>query len=241
MNEKIEPESEIESESETESLSSTLDDIASTLADEMPDVQQHAIEQHIENESKIRAEWDEYTDVDGNKFDANIHKTNKNGEPTLSTKGNLIKKPGRKGKSQAGSNTSSFVARDKEKSTPSPEEKATQMSRASGAMAANLLITVGVVVGGEEWYPQKNEQLGVDEKTMLESAFADYFVATGRTDIPPGLALTAAIGGYIIPRFALPKTKSRASKFVAWIKQKWLNRKLKKHGLKTEKLDNKET
>jgi hypothetical protein len=72
---------------------------------------------------------------------------------------------------------------------------------------------------------------------MLESAFGDYFEATGKTDIPPGMALTVAIGGYMLPRFTMPKTRSRMGKVKDWFVKKLADRKLRKHGLKAEKVD----
>ena len=216
----------------------SLDQIANSLADDMPDVQQHVIDHEQEKQDRVKNQWADLEDVDGNPFDPNIHKTNKSGEPTLSPKGKLIKKPGRK----PGQNKKSVIGgiNTPEQPKVSPEEQVRLTARASGTMAANLLITFGVVVGGDEWQPKKIESTGTDEKSMLEMAFADYFEATGKTDIPPGLALTAAIGGYMLPRFAMPKTKTRLQKFRDWIVKKWADRKLKKHGLKTQKVDNRD-
>lgn len=239
-NSEIESTESSNSENPTEPTSdnSSLDQIANTLADSMPEVQQHAIDQEQAKEEAQAEEWAEYRDTDGNPFDPNIHKTNKHGEPTLSTKGKLIKKPGRK----AGGNgvTPKSVIGVKSEPKQSEEQKAAIQARASGTMAANLLMTLGVVVGGDEWHPVKDPNTGMDEKLMLESAFADYFEATGKTDIPPGLALTAAIGGYMLPRFTMPKTRTRMQKVKDWFIKKMADRKLRKHGLKAEKVDNKE-
>lgn len=237
---KPEPEKseQIETPDEQTSDSTPLDQIANTLADSMPEVQQHAIDQEQANVEQQQAEWSEYRDTDGNPFDPNIHKTNKDGEPTLSPKGKLIKKPGRK--KGGANNASQSVIGVKSEPKQSPEQAAAVQARASGTMAANLLMTLGVVVGGEEWHPVKDPNTGMDEKLMLETAFADYFEATGKTDIPPGMALTAAIGGYMLPRFTMPKTQSRMQKLKGWFVQKLADRKLRKHGLKAEKVDNKE-
>ncbi len=233
------PESEqIEKPDEQTSDSTPLDQIANTLAESMPDVQQHAIDQEQANVEAQNAEWSEYRDTDGNPFDADIHKTNKEGEPTLSPKGKLIKKPGRK-KGSATKNGQSVIG-VKTEQKQSPEQAAAVQARASGTMAANLLMTLGVVVGGDEWHPVKDVNTGMDEKLMLETAFADYFEATGKTDIPPGMALTAAIGGYMLPRFTMPKTQSRMQKLKGWFVKKIADRKLRKHGMKAEKVDNKE-
>lgn len=216
---------------------SSLDNIANTLADSMPEVQEHAIEQEKAKTDAEREKWADLEDVDGNAFDPAIHKTNKDGEPTLSRTGKLIKKPGRKAGGASSSGPS--VIGVKQEAKPDPDQAARIQARASGKMAANLLMTLGIVAGGEEWQPMKDEKTGIDEKLMLESAFADYFEATGKTDIPPGMALTVAIGGYALPRFTMPKTRSRMQKVKDWVVRKIAERKLKKHGLKVEKADEK--
>lgn len=216
-------------------VSSNLDNIANTLADSMPEVQEHAINHEKEKTDAAREKWADLKDVDGNPFDPAMHKVNKDGEPTVSPKGNLIKKPGRKAGKAPG--VSSSVIGVKQEPKADPEVQAKMQARASGKMAANLLMTLGVVAGGEEWQPLKDPQSGLDEKQMLESAFGDYFEATGKTDIPPGMALTVAIGGYMLPRFTMPKTRSRMGKVKDWFVKKLADRKLRKHGLKAEKVD----
>lgn len=220
--------------------SANLETIANKLSSEMPEVQEHAIEQEKLNESDKLAQYSHLKDSDGNGFDPAVHKTNKAGEPTLSTKGKLIKKPGRKpGVSSAPGSQKSHVGGAGATSTPGDDKKAQErmQARASGTMAANLILQIGIVAGGEEWHPRIDEQTGLNEKLMLENSFADYFEATGKTDIPPGMALTVAIGAYALPRFTMPKTQSRLAKLKMGLKQWWINRKLKKHGLKAEPND----
>ena len=214
-----------------------LDSIADDLTTGMPDVQEHAIEQEKANENEKLAQYSHLKDVDGNSFDPAIHKTNKAGEPTVSTKGKLVKKPGRK--ASTANDAKSYVGHTVGGNAQSTDKAAEirLQARASGTMAANLVLQVGIIAGGEEWYPRQDEQTGLDEKLMLENAFADYFEATGKTDIPPGMALTVAVGAYALPRFTLPKTKSRLAKAKTGIKQWWANRKLKKHGLKAEPIN----
>lgn len=211
--------------------SHTLDTIAEQLSADMPDVQEHAIEQEKLNEDERLAQYSHLKDRDGNSFDPSIHRTNKHGEPTLSTKGALVKKSGRKAgragsaKSHVGGTAGTSAATDK-------DAQLRMQARASGTMAANLILQIGIVTGGDEWHPRRDEETGLDEKLMLENSFADYFEATGKTDIPPAMALTVAIGAYALPRFTMPKTRSRLSKAKNALKKWWINRKLKKHGLK---------
>jgi len=208
--------------------SDNLSVIASTLAQTMPKVQQHAIDLEIEQTAEKMTQYADLLDSDGNPFDASVHKTDRDGNPTLSKLGKLIKKPGRKVGGKNGESGSFIGGVGVNKLSDEQQQKI--QCRASGKMAANLLITLGMVAGGEEWQPVRDEKTGLDEKLMLEGAFADYFEATGQSDIPPGMALTVAIGGYALPRFTMPKTQSRMSKMTGSIKKWWINRKLKKHG-----------
>ena len=209
----------------------SLDAIADDLTTSMPEVQQHAIEQESINEKEKLAQFSHLVDIDGNGFDPSIHKTNKAGEPTLSTKGKLIKKAGRKPASNK-KPQSSFVGGGLQQPTQADVQKL--QARATGTVAANMVMRIGIAFGGEEWKPRMDEQTGLNEKSMLEGAFADYFETTGKTDLPPTMALTVAIGAYALPRFTMPKTQSRLQKLTGGIKKWFINRKLKKHGLKAE-------
>ena len=221
---------ELEKPESTNTTPVNLDTIANTLAESMPEVQEHAIEEEKNKNDAIAESYADLKDKAGNGFDPTIHKVNKNGEPTVSPLGNLIKKPGRK---KEGSSTKSVIGVKVDPKTD-PDHMLKMQSQASGKMAANLLMTIGIVAGGEEWQPMSDPTTGLDEKAMMETAFADYFEATGKTDIPPGMVLTVAIGGYMLPRFTMPKTQSRIQKVKVWFVKKIADRKLKKHGLKTE-------
>jgi hypothetical protein len=215
-----------------------LAEIADDLSSTFPEVQEHALDQEKLIAEGKAAQYADLKDADGNSFDPAIHKTNKAGEPTLSKLGKLIKKPGRK-PGQSGGKQESFVAGVSDKPTPQAQQDAKNrlQARASGTMTANLLLQIGIVAGGEEWHPRSDPSIGLDEKKMLEDAFADYFEATGKTDLPPGIALSVAVGAYALPRFTMPKTRSRLSKAKDAIKKWWINRKLKKHGMKAEPID----
>lgn len=213
-----------------------LDTIAGSLSEEMPDVQQHAIDAEAGKAEAIKSEYSDLKDSKGNSFDPELHRTDKDGAPDLTPKGKLRVKPkprsfyadSRKGGAKS-------VVDDGSEKRNALELK--QQSRASGAMAANLLIVVSCVAGGEEWQPRVSVENGLDEKLILENAFSDYFEATGRIDIPPSMGLIIAVGSYALPRFTMPKTKERVKGFRAKIKMWFANRKLKKHGLEAKALE----
>ncbi len=222
------------SESATKFNPKILREIATDLTSSMPDVQQHAIDaanqKSAEEQAQNQAASDsvsDITDAQGRSFDSSIHRTDEHGTPQLTKGGKLSV---RRGKGASTSRVGSV------KSTLSTEEielqKLKVQAQVTGKVAANLLLTIGVTAGGEEWKPVTDQVHGIDERVMLESAFADYFETTGQTDLPPSFALLIAVGGYALPRFTMPKTQSRLSKFKAWIKRKIADRRLRKHGLK---------
>lgn len=229
-------------ESEKATSAPGLSGIADTLVDQMPDVQEHAISEAGEQARAEAAIGP--VDTDGNPFDAGIHKVSPDGTPTLSPKGKLIKKPGRKAgstgapRSTVGGQGNSVISQTA--TGPSASDVQRMQARQAGNAAANLLMTVGIITGGEEWQPRHDVQSGLNEKLMLEQAFGDYFCAKGITDIPPGFALTFAIFGYALPRLTMPKTQTRMGKAKGAIKKWWINRKLKKHGMKAEETEKRE-
>lgn len=215
-------------------IDESLEAIGDTLTQQMPEVQEHAIEQEKSKQDAVNAEYASITDRFGTPFDANLHKTNKEGEPTLTNQGNCILKPASKGAPKKSAGGGSVIGGRAGGAQVTAQDAQKVQARASGAMAANLLLTLGIVAGGDEWQPINDPANGINEKQMLEGAFADYFEATGKTDIPPSMALVVAIGAYSLPRFTMPKTQSRVGKLKTWIVKKFADRKLKKHGLKAE-------
>lgn len=212
-----------------------LDSITDNLTSTMPEVQEHAIEEEQRQEDEKRSQWADLTDNKGNNFDPAIHRTDKEGNPSLSPKGKLMLKPGRKAGAVIGKKSvvSALPLVDE-------AEQKRQSARMAGIAMANSLITLGTLVGGEEWQPVKNDEYGVDEKNHLENAFSDYCETKNIDDFPPGIALTIAVSGYILPRFTMPKTKAKVTKSGNIIKKWWVNRKLKKHQLKAVDASSKE-
>ncbi len=77
---------------------------------------------------------------------------------------------------------------------------------------------------GPEWKADR------DEQTMMEQAMGDYFVATGRQDFPPGVALCMVFGTFVSRRFTMPKTQSALQRLKLRIGVWAVKRKLKKMG-----------
>jgi hypothetical protein len=189
--------------------SANVDSITSDLVGAMPEPQPHAIEQARQDAGDVIA------DKFGHTFDPAQHATNADGTPKLTPTGRFAKisKAARPSKLNVPGTASA---------TPTPAQSKEVAARAGGKGAANLLIALCVGMGGEEWLPRADAKSGQNEKEVLEAVFGDYFVATGKTDLPPGWALAAGLSMYALPRFAMPTTRSRVTRVKAWVAAKWV-------------------
>jgi len=232
--ENIETGEDQQAESRDDSPAGTADieNITAALADASPEPNDAAIGAHAEKEETIKAEHSHLRDAKGMRFDPALHVTDDSGQPKLTKTGKLRRRSGRKPgqtaekiKGRVGGIGSLSAESD---GALSAQQKA--QARMAGEGAASALITLGVVLGGEEWHPITDDQHGIDEKAQLQGAFGDYFEAKEMTDIPPGVALTIAISAYALPRFTMPKTKSRLQRFKEWVAVKLAKRKVAKKG-----------
>ncbi len=151
-------------------------------------------------------------------FDPTIHATNEDGTPKLKSDGTYAKKRGRKaGKGEPLPDIASEnrVENLPLESAPIQPERPKISAEAAARQAANWFIGMGVMVFGKEWEPESK-----DEAQGLKLAFKDYFDASGTPDIPPGVALVAALGAYGFQRFQHENTQSKIQKAWFWIKAK---------------------
>ena len=214
-------------------MSDNLESIVSELTGTMPEVSEHAISEALTQEGKKHAsETTAPTEQPGPPVGDSLAtapsgeqynpKTHKVSEKT----GKIIKK----GSGSSGSKSKISTSAQ----TPAPAQvDQTVSARATGKVAAALLINLGVGVFGDEFIPEKSDQ--VDERAYLENAFGEYFIATGRTDLPPGWALAIAVGTYTLPRFTRPKTRSKLAALRDWAVGKffaWRSKKAMKEAVK---------
>jgi hypothetical protein len=201
-----------------------LDDIGASLIGAMPDVQQHAIDLSATQKQANLDKYSHLVDKNGRSFDPAIHKTKRDGTPTVSKTNKLMLKPA----SAKNDNTNAETLKQRKLDANNSDEivlsdAEKQQCRSLGKLSANTLFTVGRMLGGEEWTPVKNSDY--NEAAALEDAFADYYISTGNTEMSPRTALTIAVLSYAVPRFTMPKTKEKSAglfkKAYAW----WHNRK----------------
>lgn len=189
--------------------------IAATLMQAAPEVQPAAIQEH-----KNQAKADALKDSKGVLFDETIHARGPDGKPAKTTSGEWAKRRGRKaGKpgtlGNAGPAGGSVLA-----GAGGPLADPTAQARTAGAQAAQLYVSLGMMLGGEEWLPVQIPAQGIDEMAFLQKLFGDYFVATNRKDIPPGVALSFGLLAYTAPRLFKPNTRQRLSAAKAWATDK---------------------
>lgn len=201
--------------------------LGATLLSEEPEVQQHAVEQ-----ARAEAESQKDADVNGEGFNPAIHAVNADGSPRKTVGGAWAKKRGNKGGAAAKPTTSAKVNIPGQPGQPTQSEAKEQLARNGGKGAANLLMAVCVGLMGAEWQPVRDEKIGRDDKAMLESVFGDYFVATGKADLPPGWALAAGLTMYALPRFAMPQTRSRMSRVKDWFGAKYVQWRARRAGMR---------
>lgn len=171
------------------------------------------LEEVIENKNQVIPEAVEkaketatevLTDEDGKTFNPDLHIANPDGSPRINSQGFITKKRGRKkgcapnGKLNLPDPHAGAVAAELQDATIKRQQAA--------YLSASGFINVGVLIFGEEWLPEKTP---VDETGMIVQAFDDYYKIKGVADIPPGIALVIALGGYGIKRFAKPNTKTK--------------------------------
>ena len=173
-------------------------------------------------------------DVQGRSFDRDLHSVDeKSGRVILNSKGKLKMRRRGRPTGSAPKSTASVLHTPHTPDAVVPDASSVMDSRALGVHSAALLVTVGKMLGGDEWIPRKSE--GYDELGNLEHAFGDYFVAREMHDIPPGVALTIAILGYAAPRFVLPTTKKRTLSFGQKIKLWWFAKRITREQQKPPK------
>lgn len=216
----------------------TVSSHADDIAEELPEPQQHAIDQAQREQGDDVAASGGAMDVDalGIPWNPQIHSTGKDGKGVKTAKGTWRKKRGIAG-SASQLNTGAAPASDAGAAAPSQPAGPSQHEiacRRGGMMAARLQVQLSVGIGGEVFIPRLLKGPGgidINEMEMLEQSWGDYFVAKGVEDLPPGWALFGAMAMYYLPRLNTPQVRERAGGFIGWIKAKYASWRLRRKGV----------
>lgn len=229
-----------------------IDRAADSLLEQTPEVQQHAIDQFA-RESESNGEQSPpgngaappptngaEVDAAGVAWNADLHAISADGSHPKTKDGLWKRKRGTAGGAPrprarsviGGAPTAAAPA------GPTAEQIATDQARAAGIACAHTLMASCQMMFGPEWEPQQTKEK--NEVALMEAAYGNYFVAKQWSDFPPGIALTLVTFGYVLPRFTMPQTRGRLSRFKTWTAAKvanWkLKREAKKRGIRPEEL-----
>ena len=186
-------------------------EIADKLVDEMPNVQENAIDQLAGEKEQVKSGL---KDKLGRAFDAVMHLVDDDGEPKLTKSGKLRIKRGY-GPDARKTKVSSIGGIDAPitfaEGQPSPEAEIL----ATGQSAASLTFVIGMAVFGSDGQPTK------DEINQITYAYQTYFRAKNIRDLPPGVVLVTALMTYTLPRMLKPKTSKKISSVWSKVRQKF--------------------
>jgi hypothetical protein len=194
------------------------DAAAESIIDQLPEPQQHAIDQHLQEQGEAAANVE--VDVDGVPYDSEIH----TGTKLKSGKWRLK----RKGGSVVGKTKGTEAV---DAAQPTTESQSEVQARAAGQMAAAMAITLAKVYAPD--FKPSEEII-----TLQNEAWGNYFVAKGFKDFPPGLALVIASGTLAVAAASTPKGQERTGKLKEWVRLrvvKWkVKRYLKRNNIKAK-------
>lgn len=132
------------------------------------------------------------TDKSGETFDPELHRSDADGNPVLTQKGNFAKKPGRGG-SRVGKSSKQKSAEEAAK-PPSPDELAKTACKAQGLQMMTLTYMGGVMAFGPDGRPDF-EKAVPGEGQQIAEAWEQFFYAeylrTGEIPSPPPWAAIA--------------------------------------------------
>lgn len=188
--------------------------VTNDLAGSMPDAKDSAIEAEKSKAEKATATAAGLVDNKGVSFNPDLHEVDADGNPRLTTSGKLRRKRGNK--------SGSKINGENEPLNIPGKPGAVSPSLEAAKATAGAIFTLGTTIGGDEWQPINDPQSGTNEYANMVDVWNEYYKSKGVKDIPPGIALSIAVIGYVTPRLFMPKTKSRLSRAKAWLVSKWI-------------------
>ena len=89
-----------------------------------------------------------------------------------------------------------------------------------------MFVQASILFFGDKWHPVVDPKKNIDEKSLLDTAFSDYFEATGVVDIPPGLTLAFVICAYASQRCNKSVIRDRFFKIKNYVSKKFFSKKI---------------
>lgn len=208
-------------ENDTQTHTEEIANIADELLSEMPAPQPSAMQSPTEENNESKSVGNR--DSQGTAWNPEIHAQGADGKGVLTAKGEWRRRRGASKRSSVVGGASTL---------PAVPPADVQLARAAGVACAHSILMMGSLLGGAEWQPRILEssdgKVQLNEAEMMEKAFGDYFVAKGKTEFPPGVALAMALSAYVMPRFTMPQTRTRLQKVKEWAAAKYAKWKVRK-------------
>lgn len=158
-------------------------------------------------------------DSAGVAWDSKIHATGRDGKGVKTAQGTWRKKR----QSRVAGATKDTPAPSGSPQNPGAPPQLTEAQKAqcmqAGIVVAECIFQTAQAFGGKEWEPRAKP---IDERANMHGAWGHYFIAKGITDMPPGLVLCVALGGYMLPRLTnsgneFPETRTRMQRLREWV------------------------
>ena len=191
-------------------------EVTEKLVEEMPAVQENAIDQLAGDQEQEHAGL---FDRMGRSFNRTMHLTDEDDKPRL-TKGGKLKIKRGQGPDAAKVKESTIGGLDQPPGIGFAEGQAAAEAEilVTGQSAASLTFLLGMMIFKEDGKPTK------DEINQVTYAYQTYFRAKNIRDLPPGIVLVTALVTYAGPRLMKPEIQKKAGN--VWKKFKnWRNRK----------------
>jgi outer membrane biosynthesis protein TonB len=99
---------------------------------------------------------------------------------------------------------------EKELAAQESAQKVEASIQMTATAATQMTILTAVILGGEDFAPEKNELAGgMRDDIFLQQSYAAYLRTKNIIDVPPGVALAFALITYVAPRINKPKVQTR--------------------------------
>lgn len=165
--------------------------------------------------------------VNSGAFDPSIHRVDATGNPVKNRDGTFAKKRGRKAGQTSQAKTGPI---------PVATMSAEQMEAENlGKATAETIFAVCQGVFGSEWTPIVDN--AINERHNMQTAWSQYYLATGKRDLPPSLIVIVAMTCYAAPRFQHENTRTRfgglgrgMAKVWGWVKNTFTKSRKKMEG-----------
>jgi len=200
--------------------------ITDSLTEDMPDVQEHAIDAEKAKEAEGRSLWEGIVDRFNNPASPETHQANPDGSPKLSKKDRAMLKPGL-GKSSGPSIVGAPPSKSSTQFSGQPEQQDEGDPRGAAMVTVDSIEMVGMLISPQFQYIKSKEH-NIDERERGYEAWEKYYRAKGVQDIPPGVAITIWSLAYIMPRLRAPEVTNKWAKVKEWVAIKILKRRINK-------------